>query len=54
LVYPLNDGDDINLHISQTEVEYPVKYLSYLQTKVAKKNFKKLFNNKSEQKRAVL
>jgi hypothetical protein len=47
LIQILNNWDKVHLSLSEKELEYPVRYISFLKTKSAKKNLKNSFKNKS-------
>jgi len=54
LIQYIKDWDKIKLEVWEKESDYPVKYISYVKTNIAKKSLKKILKNKSIEKRILL
>lgn len=54
LMQYIKEWDLIKLDIWKEECDYPVKYVSFVKTSLAKKHIKKLLKNKSKDKRILL
>ena len=54
LIQSLKDWDTIRIERGEKECDYPVRYISYIKTNLAKKILKKQLKNKSKDKRIQL